>query len=176
MQTPPRPPLHPCALKLTFSPANMATTPFTPVGSEAGSSLLTGSLTSTTFASMTLYKGGRSMETREVKSTSRRARLWARLLDQDKPPRCWWFPPSSRQDGVLQMPEAARQDYRRVVEQTHAKFSEGVQPVMLSLLSFALFCLLIKPRQHLRYTGGELRRPCRSRISPEISMLPITRF
>ena len=32
-----------------------------------------------------------------------------------------------------------------------------------------------KPRQYLRYIGGELRRPCRSRMSPEISMLPITR-
>jgi hypothetical protein len=41
------------------------------------------------------------------------------------------------------MPEAARQDYRQVVQQAHEKFSETVWLAMLSLLGFALFCLLI---------------------------------
>jgi hypothetical protein len=41
------------------------------------------------------------------------------------------------------VPEAARQDYRQVVQQAHEKFSETVRLAMLSLLGFALFCLLI---------------------------------
>jgi hypothetical protein len=83
------------------------------------------------------------METSEIKPASRRARCWARLSDPDKPPRCWWFPPSSRRDVVLQMSEAARQDYHKVVQQAHEKFSETVRLAMLSLLGLALFCLLI---------------------------------
>jgi hypothetical protein len=83
------------------------------------------------------------METSEIKPASRRARVWARVSDPDQRPRCWWFPPSSRRDAVLQMSEAARQDYQKVVEQAHEKFSETVRVAMLSLLGFALFCLLI---------------------------------
>jgi hypothetical protein len=83
------------------------------------------------------------METSEIKPASRRARCWARLSDPDKPPHCWWFPPSSRRDVVLQMSEAARQDYHKVVQQAHEKFSETVRLAMLSLLGLALFCLLI---------------------------------
>jgi hypothetical protein len=83
------------------------------------------------------------MEALEAKPVSRRARLWARLMAADKPPRYWWFPPSSRWDAVLQMSEAARQDYQKVVQQAHEKFSETVRLTMLSLLGFALFCLLI---------------------------------
>lgn len=41
------------------------------------------------------------------------------------------------------MPEAARQSYQGVVQQAHEKFSETVRLTMLSLLGFALFCLLI---------------------------------
>jgi hypothetical protein len=83
------------------------------------------------------------MEVLEAKSASRRARFWARLLDPDTPLRSWWFPPSSRRDVVIRMPEAARQDYQKVVQQAHEKFSETVRLAMLSLLGFALFCLLI---------------------------------
>jgi uncharacterized protein YjbI with pentapeptide repeats len=83
------------------------------------------------------------MEVLEAKPASRRARFWARLSDSDTPPRSWWFPPSSRRDEVSRMPEAARQDYQKVVEQAHEKFSETVRLAMLSLLGFALFCLLI---------------------------------
>jgi uncharacterized protein YjbI with pentapeptide repeats/FtsH-binding integral membrane protein len=83
------------------------------------------------------------METCEVKSTSWRARLWARLSDPDKRPRRWWFPPSSRRDEARRMPDAARQDYQKSVQQAHEKFSETVRLAMLSLLGFALFCLLI---------------------------------
>jgi hypothetical protein len=83
------------------------------------------------------------METSEVKSPSWRTRLWARLSDLDKPPRIWWFPPSSRRDVVLRMSETARQDYQKVMQQGHEKFSETVRLTMLSLLGFALFCLLI---------------------------------
>jgi hypothetical protein len=83
------------------------------------------------------------MDTSEIKPASRRARCWARLSDPDKRPRGWWYPPSSRRDAVLQMPEAARQDYHTVVQQAHEKFSETVRLAMLSLLGFALFCLLI---------------------------------
>jgi hypothetical protein len=83
------------------------------------------------------------MEVLEAKSASRRARLWAHLSDPDKRPRIWWFPPSSRRDDVLRVSEAARQDYHKVVQQAHEKFSETVQRAMLSLLGFALFCLLI---------------------------------
>jgi hypothetical protein len=83
------------------------------------------------------------MEDSESKPASRRARCWARLSDPDKRPRGWWYPPSSRRDAVLQMSEAARQDYHTVVQQAHEKFSETVRLAMLSLLGFALFCLLI---------------------------------
>jgi hypothetical protein len=83
------------------------------------------------------------MEALEAKEASRRARCWARLSDPDQWPRCWWYPPSSRRDVVLQMSEAARQDYHKVVQQAHEKFSETVRLAMLSLLGFALFCLLI---------------------------------
>jgi hypothetical protein len=41
------------------------------------------------------------------------------------------------------MPEAARQSYQGVVQQAHEKFSETIRLAMLSLLGFALFCLLI---------------------------------
>jgi hypothetical protein len=41
------------------------------------------------------------------------------------------------------MSEEARQAYQQVVEQAHEKFSETVRLTMLSLLGFALFCLLI---------------------------------
>jgi hypothetical protein len=41
------------------------------------------------------------------------------------------------------MPEAARQEYHKGVQQAHEKFSETVRLGMLSLLGFALFCLLI---------------------------------
>jgi len=41
------------------------------------------------------------------------------------------------------MPEAARQDDHKVVEQAHEKFSETVRLAMLSLLGLAFFCLLI---------------------------------
>jgi hypothetical protein len=83
------------------------------------------------------------MEASEAKPASRRARLWVRLSDPDKPPRVWWFPPSSRRDDVLRMPEAVRQAYRAVVQQAHEKFSETVRLTMLSLLGFALLCLMI---------------------------------
>jgi hypothetical protein len=83
------------------------------------------------------------MEVLEAKPASRRARLWARLSDPDKRPRIWWFPPSSRRNDVLRMSDAARQDYQKVVEQAHEKFSETIRLAMLSLLGFALFCLLI---------------------------------
>jgi hypothetical protein len=86
------------------------------------------------------------MDTSEIKPASRRARCWARLSDPDQWPRCWWYPPSSRRDDVLPMPEAARQDYRQVVQQAHEKFSETVRLAMLSLLGFTLFCLLITLR------------------------------
>src|SRR5262249_27766706 len=33
-----------------------------------------------------------------------------------------------------------------------------------------------KPRQHLCYTGGEVRRPCLRGIHPEIAGLHLTRF
>jgi FtsH-binding integral membrane protein len=72
-----------------------------------------------------------------------RSCIWARLLDQDKPPRRWWYPPPSRQDDILQMSEEARQVHQKVVEQAHEKFSETIRLAMLSLLGFALFCLLI---------------------------------
>jgi hypothetical protein len=83
------------------------------------------------------------METSEIKPTSWRARGWARLSDPDQWPRCWWFPPSSRRNDVLEMSEAARQDYQKTVQQAHEKFSETIRLAMLSLLGFALFCLLI---------------------------------
>jgi Pentapeptide repeats (8 copies) len=83
------------------------------------------------------------MEVLEAKPASRRARLWARLSDPDKRPRRWWFPPSSRRDEVRRMPEAVRQEYQKSVQQAHEKFSETVRLAMLSLLGFALFCLLI---------------------------------
>jgi Pentapeptide repeats (8 copies) len=83
------------------------------------------------------------METSEIKPASRRARCWARVSDPDQWQRRWWYPPSSRRDAVPQMPEAARQDYQKVVQQTHEKFSETIRLAMLSLLGFALFCLLI---------------------------------
>jgi hypothetical protein len=83
------------------------------------------------------------MEASEAKPASRRARLWARRSDPDQLPRRWWFPPSSRRDEVFQMLESARQDYQKVVQQAHEKFSETVRLAMLSLLGFALFCLLI---------------------------------
>ena len=83
------------------------------------------------------------MDTSEIKPPARRARLWARLSDPDQWPRCWWYPPSSRRDAVLSMSEAARQDYRQVVQQAHERFSETVRLDMLSRLGFALFCLLI---------------------------------
>src|SRR6266850_894646 len=83
------------------------------------------------------------METSEIKPTSRRARFWARLSDPDKWPRCWWFPPSTRRDAVRRMPEVARQGYRALVQQRHEKLSETIRLAMLSLLGFALFCLLI---------------------------------
>jgi hypothetical protein len=41
------------------------------------------------------------------------------------------------------MSEAARQDYHKDLQQAHEKFSETVRLTMLSLLGFALFCLLI---------------------------------
>jgi hypothetical protein len=41
------------------------------------------------------------------------------------------------------MRETARQDYQEDVQQAHEKFSETVRLTMLSLLGFALFCLLI---------------------------------
>jgi hypothetical protein len=83
------------------------------------------------------------METAETKPTSWYTRRWARVSDPDQRLRCGWFPPSSRRDYVLRMPEAARQDYRKIVQQAHEKFSETVQLAMLFLLGFALFCLLI---------------------------------
>jgi hypothetical protein len=83
------------------------------------------------------------MEASETNPASRRTGLWARLSDPDKPPRRWWYPPSSRRDDVLRMSEAARQSYQQVVEQAHEKFSETIRLAMLSLLGFALFCLLI---------------------------------
>jgi hypothetical protein len=83
------------------------------------------------------------MEVLEAKPASRRARLWARVSDPDKAPRCWWYPPSSRRDDVLRMSEAARQNYQGVIQQAHKRFSETVRLTMLSLLGFALFCLLI---------------------------------
>jgi hypothetical protein len=83
------------------------------------------------------------MDFSEIKPTSRQARLWTRLSYLEKPPRCWWYPPPSRREDILQMPEAARQDYRQVVAQAHEKFSKTVRLAMLSLLGFALFCLLI---------------------------------
>jgi uncharacterized protein YjbI with pentapeptide repeats len=83
------------------------------------------------------------MEASATTPLSRRACLWARISDPDKPPRRWWFPPSSRRDDVLRMSEAARQAYQLVVQQAHEQFSETVRLAMLSLLGFALFCLLI---------------------------------
>jgi hypothetical protein len=83
------------------------------------------------------------MEALEAKPASWCARRWARLSDLEKWPRRWWFPPSSRQDNLLQMSEAARQDYQKAVQQAHEKFSETVRLTMFSLLGFALFCLLI---------------------------------
>jgi FtsH-binding integral membrane protein len=83
------------------------------------------------------------MDTSEIKPASRRARCWARLSDPDQWPRGWWFPPSSRREAVLQRPEAARQEDHKEVQQAHEKFSETVRLAMLSLLGFALFCLLI---------------------------------
>ena len=73
----------------------------------------------------------------------RRARLWARVSDPDKPPRGWWYPPSRRRNVTLPIPEAARQDYQKIVQQAYEKFSETVRLAMLSLLGFALFCLLV---------------------------------
>jgi hypothetical protein len=75
----------------------------------------------------------------ETTPTSWQGRLWARLVDLEKPPRCWWFPPASRREDVLPMPEAARQDYRQVVQQALEKSSETVRLAILSLLGFALF-------------------------------------
>jgi hypothetical protein len=72
------------------------------------------------------------MEALETTPASWRARFWGRLVDLEKPPRRWWFPPSSRRDAVLQMSEAARQDYHKVVEQAHEKFSETVRLTMLT--------------------------------------------
>jgi hypothetical protein len=83
------------------------------------------------------------MDTSELKPASRRARCWARLVDFEKPPCGWWYPPSSRRDVVRQMPEEARQDYRQVVQQAHEKFSETVRLAMFSLLGLAFFSLLI---------------------------------
>jgi hypothetical protein len=83
------------------------------------------------------------MEASETTPASWRARLWARASDPDKPPRRWWFPRSNRRDDVLRMSEAERQAYQQVVQQAHEKFSETVRLAMLSLLGFALFCLLI---------------------------------
>src|SRR5688500_12489266 len=83
------------------------------------------------------------MEASETKPASRCARLLARASDPDKPPRRWWHSPSSRRDDVLRMPEAARQDYHKAVQQAHEKFSETVRLTMLFLLGLALFCLLI---------------------------------
>jgi hypothetical protein len=40
------------------------------------------------------------------------------------------------------MSEAARQDYQKVVQQAHEKFSETVRLTMLSLLGIAFFCLV----------------------------------
>src|SRR5918993_6053009 len=83
------------------------------------------------------------MEVLKEKSASQRARLWARLLEQDKCPRDWWYPKSSRRDDVLRMSEEARQAHQKIVESAHEKFSETIRLAMLSLLGFALFCLLI---------------------------------
>jgi hypothetical protein len=83
------------------------------------------------------------MEASEAKPASRRSRLWARVSDPDKWPRRWWFPPLSRQDVVPYMSKATQQNYRTTVQQAHEKFSETVRLAMLSLLGFALFCLLI---------------------------------
>jgi hypothetical protein len=83
------------------------------------------------------------MDTSKTTPTSRRARFWARVSDPDKRPRCWWFPLSSRRNAVLWIRGARRQSYRMEVQQAHAKFSETIRLAMLSLLGFALFCLLI---------------------------------
>jgi hypothetical protein len=83
------------------------------------------------------------MEASETTPASWWARLGARLADLEKPPRRWWFPPSSRRDDVLPMSEAARHDYHKEVQQAHEKFSETVRLTVLSLLGFVLFCLLI---------------------------------
>jgi hypothetical protein len=104
---------------------------------------LTGLCTPPTLVPTIVLDGGPPMEALESKPTSWHARLWARLVDLEKPPRRWWYPLSSRRDDVLRMPEAARQDYQKVVQQAHEKFSETVRLAMLSLLGFALFCLLI---------------------------------
>jgi hypothetical protein len=104
---------------------------------------LTGLCTPPTLVPTIVLDGGPPMEALESKPTSWHARLWARLVDLEKPPRRWWYPLSSRRDDVLRMPEAARQDYQKVVQQAQEKFSETVRLAMLSLLGFALFCLLI---------------------------------
>jgi hypothetical protein len=69
------------------------------------------------------------MEASETKPASRRARLWARASDPDKPPRRWRYPSSSRRNEALRIPEAvaARQTYRAVVQSAHEKFSETVR-------------------------------------------------
>ena len=61
------------------------------------------------------------------------------------------------------MPEAVRQDYQKVVQQAHEKFSEMVRLAMLSLLGFALFCLLITfsaPDSSLVAADPAIKMPC----------------
>jgi hypothetical protein len=82
------------------------------------------------------------MEDVEGKPAAPRACVWARLSDANKPPRSWWFPPSSRRDAVLRMPEEDRKAYRAVLQRAHEKFSETVRSSMLTLLGVAFFCLL----------------------------------
>ena len=83
------------------------------------------------------------MEVSKEKSASQRACLWARLLDQDKSPRCWWYPSSIRRNNVLRMSTEEQLAYQKAMEPAHEKFSETIRLAMLSLLGFALFCLLI---------------------------------
>lgn len=59
-------------------------------------------------------------------------RLWARVSDQTKPPRAWWYPPTLRTANPS--PE--------VLLGAHEKCSDSVNRTMLSLLAFALFCLM----------------------------------
>ncbi|MDH4032073.1 MAG: hypothetical protein OEU49_14575, partial [Chromatiales bacterium] len=71
------------------------------------------------------------MTEREAKQRNRSVGIWARLEDRHRWPRSWWYPlPSDRKYDPSTLPEL------------HKECSATVRRVMLTLLGFALFCLL----------------------------------